>query len=56
MTVATAATAAPPKAASKPKLPVWPMVWELVRPRQGMLYVGLVLMAINRVSGLVLPW
>jgi subfamily B ATP-binding cassette protein MsbA len=54
MTVATASTAAArPK---PPKLSVWPMVWELVQPRQGMLYLGLVLMAINRVSGLVLPW
>src|SRR5262245_36582340 len=46
-------------AAAKPKKPkqsVWPMVWELVRPRQGMLYLGLLLMGINRVSGLVLPW
>ena len=54
MTVATAtAVAAKDK---KPKLSVWPMVWELVRPRQGMLVLGLVLMGINRVSGLVLPW
>ena len=54
MTVATASTAAArPK---PPKLSVWPMVWELVRPRQGMLLLGLGLMAINRVSGLVLPW
>src|SRR5215510_7626106 len=55
MTVATAAPVAPAQP-KKPKLPVWPMVWELVRPRQGMLFLGLVLMAINRVSGLVLPW
>src|SRR5262245_54189210 len=63
---ANASTSARPAAAGQPgapggkparaKLPVWPMVWELVRPRQGMLYLGLVLMAINRVSGLVLPW
>src|SRR5437867_4178195 len=58
MSVATASTAADlkkPKPA-KPKLPVWPMVWELVRPRRGMLFLGLLLMGINRVSGLVLPW
>src|SRR5436190_10259508 len=55
MTVATASPAATPKD-NKPKLPVWPLVWELVQPRQGMLYLGLLLMAINRVSGLVLPW
>src|SRR5262249_53986921 len=55
MTVATASAAAAVKP-SKPKRPVWPMVWELVRPRQGMLLLGLALMGINRVSGLVLPW
>jgi len=32
-----------------------PEVWALVRPRRGLLGLGLVLMAINRVSGLVLP-
>ncbi len=32
-----------------------PEVWALVRPRRGLLELGLVLMAINRVSGLVLP-
>src|SRR5437899_2453304 len=61
MTVATASSAAPAKPSepakpAKPKLSVWPMVWDLVRPRQGMLYLGLALMGINRVSGLVLPW
>jgi ABC-type multidrug transport system fused ATPase/permease subunit len=34
----------------------WPEVWALVRPRLGLLAGGLVLMAINRVAGLVLPW
>jgi subfamily B ATP-binding cassette protein MsbA len=32
-----------------------PELWALVRPRRGLLAVGFVLMAINRVSGLVLP-
>ncbi|MGA2589609.1 MAG: ABC transporter ATP-binding protein, partial [Bryobacteraceae bacterium] len=32
-----------------------PDIWELVRPRRGLLAIGMVLMAINRVSGLVLP-
>src|SRR5712692_1021356 len=32
-----------------------PEVWTLLRPRRGLLAVGLVLMAINRISGLVLP-
>jgi ABC-type multidrug transport system fused ATPase/permease subunit len=32
-----------------------PEVWALVRPRRGLLALGFLLMAINRVSGLVLP-
>jgi ABC-type multidrug transport system fused ATPase/permease subunit len=32
-----------------------PDIWALIKPRRGLLAVGLVLMAINRVSGLVLP-
>jgi ABC-type multidrug transport system fused ATPase/permease subunit len=32
-----------------------PHVWELIRPRRGVLALGLVLMAVNRVSGLILP-
>ncbi|HYL85334.1 MAG TPA: ABC transporter ATP-binding protein, partial [Candidatus Angelobacter sp.] len=32
-----------------------PDVWALIKPRRGLLAVGFVLMAINRVSGLVLP-
>ena len=35
---------------------VLPAVWELMRPRQGLLALGFVLMVINRVSGLVLPY
>ena len=31
-------------------------MWELVRPRRGLLAVGFVLMAINRVASLVLPY
>ena len=45
-----------------PKLPkserlraLLPDIWALVRPRRGLLAFGMVLMAINRVSGLVLP-
>jgi len=42
---------------SRPKLQaVLPLVWELVRPRRGLLVVGFVLMAINRVASLVLPY
>src|SRR5262249_21921146 len=32
-----------------------PEVWALLRPRKGVLLLGFGLMAINRVSGLVLP-
>ncbi|HEY8716953.1 MAG TPA: ABC transporter ATP-binding protein [Candidatus Acidoferrum sp.] len=32
-----------------------PHVWELIKPRRGILVLGLVLMAVNRVAGLVLP-
>ncbi|MGH9441521.1 MAG: ABC transporter ATP-binding protein, partial [Thermoanaerobaculia bacterium] len=43
----------------KPKIErlksVWPDLWELIRPRRGLLALGLALMAVNRVSGLVLP-
>src|SRR5579862_4122984 len=35
---------------------VLPDVWELIHPRRGVLAVGFVLMVINRVSGLVLPY
>src|SRR5439155_1003931 len=32
-----------------------PLIWELIKPRRGLLALGFVLMAINRVSGMVLP-
>src|SRR5579862_6659213 len=35
---------------------VAPVVWDLMRPRKKLLAFGFVLMAINRVSGLVLPY
>jgi ABC-type multidrug transport system fused ATPase/permease subunit len=35
---------------------VWPILGELVRPRRGLLALGFLLMLINRVSGLVLPY
>lgn len=52
-----------PKAATKesPWKPerlreLWPQIWEFLRPRRGILALGFVLMGINRVSGLVLPY
>ncbi len=35
---------------------VLPEVWELMRPRRGLLALGFLLMVVNRVSGLVLPY
>ncbi|HEY6490819.1 MAG: ABC transporter ATP-binding protein [Terracidiphilus sp.] len=35
---------------------LWPQIRGLVVPRKGLLLVGLVLMAVNRVAGLVLPY
>jgi ABC-type multidrug transport system fused ATPase/permease subunit len=35
---------------------VLPAVWELMRARRGLLVIGFLLMVINRVSGLVLPY
>jgi ABC-type bacteriocin/lantibiotic exporter with double-glycine peptidase domain len=35
---------------------VWPILGELIRPRRGLLALGFLLMLINRVSGLVLPY
>ena len=35
---------------------VLPAVWDLMRPRRGLLALGFLLMVINRVSGLVLPY
>src|SRR5712692_2426493 len=51
-----------PKPKAKPKLSrkslrtIAPFVWELVRPRRGLLALGFLLMIINRISGLVLPY
>src|ERR1700756_1238838 len=53
---------APPKPPQKPPMTVKrlravaPIVWELMRPRKKLLAVGCLLMPINRVSGLVLPY
>lgn len=45
------------KGPAKPNLrAVLPLVWELVRPRRGLLALGFVLMVINRVASLVLPY
>src|SRR5437879_4340546 len=45
------------KGSPRPKLrTVMPLILELIRPRRGLLAIGFLLMAINRVSSLVLPY
>lgn len=52
---ARAGQADPPK--KRPRLKkIGPEVWALIKPRKGLICIGLVLMAINRVAGLVLPY
>ena len=54
--------AAVPQPAAKPKKPkisgreAMREIWALMAPRKGLLAMGFVLMVINRVAGLVLPW
>src|ERR1700747_3383393 len=63
-TTATAPTPAIPaaKPASKPKksaAETWkalPEIWALLRPRKGVMLLGLLLMSINRIAGLALPF
>ena len=43
------------KRSAREVISVLPDVWRLLRPRRGLLAVGFLLMAVNRVSGLVLP-
>jgi len=51
-----ARAANPAEPQKKPSLrAVWPMVRKLIAPRRGMLALGFLLMAVNRVTGLVLP-
>lgn len=46
-----------PPGGSRPKLrAVAPLVWELVRPRRALLAIGFLLMVVNRVASLVLPY
>jgi subfamily B ATP-binding cassette protein MsbA len=55
---AASAAGAPAAAKSRPApslRSVWPMIRTLIEPRRGMLALGFVLMAVNRVTGLVLP-
>jgi subfamily B ATP-binding cassette protein MsbA len=35
---------------------LWPDIWALVRPRRGLLFIGLMLILVSRLCGLVLPW
>jgi ABC-type multidrug transport system fused ATPase/permease subunit len=56
--MATAIASPAPAKSEKRKKNAWknlPDVWALMKPRRGLLALGFVLMAINRISGLVLP-
>ena len=56
--VTTAIASTSPVKSEKRKKNTWknlPHVWALIKPRRGLLALGFVLMAINRLSGLVLP-
>ena len=46
---------AKPKKSSREMIAALPEIWGLLRPRRRLLAAGFVLMAVNRVSGLVLP-
>lgn len=46
---------AKPKKSPREMIAALPEIWELLRPRRRLLTAGFVLMAVNRVSGLVLP-
>ena len=55
--VSSTPTPKPKPAITKQQLrTVLPAVWELMRPRRGLLALGFLLMIVNRVSGLVLPY
>lgn len=54
-TAAVTAEAAVKKAKKKIDWNTLPEIWALIHPRRGLLLLGFVLMAINRVSGLILP-
>src|SRR5215471_458456 len=47
---------AKPKVSRKTLRAIGPFLWEMVRPRRGLLALGFLLMIINRISGLVLPY
>jgi ABC-type multidrug transport system fused ATPase/permease subunit len=56
--MATRAIASPTPARIEKRKNAWknlPDVWALIKPRRGLLALGFVLMAINRLAGLVLP-
>ena len=55
MATAAAVPAKPKPPALQQLKGALPEIWALIRPRRGLLGIGLVLMAINRVAGLVLP-
>lgn len=55
VTTAAVSTEAAKKTKKKVDWKAFPEVWAMIRPRRGIMFLGLALVAINRVSGLVLP-
>jgi ABC-type multidrug transport system fused ATPase/permease subunit len=53
--LATAVPESAPKSKKKINWKSFPDIWELIKPRRQVLILGLVLVAVNRVAGLVLP-
>ncbi len=56
---AASATATPAGKSKKSATETWkalPEIWALLRPRKGIMLLGLLLMSINRVAGLALPF
>jgi len=49
------ASSAPKKPASERLRDLWPDIWELVRPRRGLLFLGFILICIGNACGFVLP-
>jgi ABC-type multidrug transport system fused ATPase/permease subunit len=53
---ATATPAGKPKKSATETWKALPEIWALLRPRKGIMLLGLLLMSINRVAGLALPF
>src|SRR5438477_1599933 len=54
--IATAKPVAKPKKSAAETWKALPEIWALLKPRKGVMLVGLLLMSINRIAGLALPF